>query len=183
MATTRTHTKTYARTELLSKNIRAALRATGWPSSLVTPLVDIGLASENRFISEFHTYGMVPNTDRWRFRSWISIDWDEHGRLLTSKANVAVDERWVDGEHPGLIELSDGFGALIRDYDLTPKYAWVYSDHIDNDPAKKQAAREMMGLNSVRLEVKPDGAVEDSESNRITGLEEVTYGSESAFSD
>ena len=40
-----------------------------------------------------------------------------------------------------------------------------------------------MGLNSVRLEVKPDGAVEDSESNRITGLEEVTYGSESAFSD
>lgn len=183
MATTQTYTKTYARSELFTGNITAALLAYGWPPELISQLVDVGLAEENRYISEFHTYGFVPNTNRWQLHSWISIDWDEHGRLLVSNATVSVDDRWVDGENPGLIGQADKFGELISRLGLRPEYAWYYTPSLYANPEEKRAAKVHMRLESRTLECEPDGVIEDSQANRVAGLEEITYGSESAFPD
>jgi hypothetical protein len=150
---------------------------------LINSLVDVGLADENRFIKTFHTFGMIRNTDRWELHAWIAVDWDEHGRLQLTNAMVTVDDRWTNGLNPGLIEQADGFGALIREFGLDPHYAWNYSDHISADPARKIQANELMGLTTVDFQGQPAGRVEDHQANRIAGLGEVTFGSESAFRD
>lgn len=182
MTSTRTYTKTYSRIALLQTNIRAALAAYGWPQHLIRPLVDVGLADENRFICMFHVYGMDPDTDTWELHAWIAVDWDEHGRLMLSANTVTVDDRWIDGLNPGLIEQADGFAKLIDELGLRPKFVWTYSPELVRDPAKKASALHVMNITTtIPFNAKPAGAIEDSQTNRIAGLGEVSFGSESAF--
>lgn len=126
---------------------------------------------------------MVPDTQQWELHAWIAVDWDEHGRLLLTSATVTVDDRWTEGINPGLSEQADGFGKLIREYGLDPSHAWNYSPAIESDPVAKRRANELMKLATENFEGKPAGAIEDSQSNRIAGLTELSYGSESAFAE
>lgn len=124
---------------------------------------------------------MVPDTQQWELHAWIAVDWDEHGRMLLTSATATVDDRWTEGINPGLSEQADGFGKLLREYGLNPVYGWDYSPALRDDPVARQNANELMNLKTKAIKAKPAGAIEDSQSNRIAGLTELSYGSESAF--
>lgn len=126
---------------------------------------------------------MIPGTTTWELHAWIAVDWDEHGRLLLSAATVSVDERWTHGLNQGLIEQADGFAKILHECRLQPEFAWTYSNAIGSDPNKLDHAKRVMNIVSSKFEVMPAGAIEDSQTNRIAGLGEVSFGSESAFRD
>lgn len=183
MATTNTYTSTYARLALVQINIRAALRSLGWSSSSVDKLVDIGLATENRYVAKFHTYGVSTESGRWQLHSWIGVDWDEHSRMVVTNSIVSVDDRWINGENPGLIEQADGFARLLSELRLDTTFAYELADNVSADPDLRARADVHMSLSSYRFTLEADGGIEFGAPSRLAGLGEVSFGTESAFPD
>jgi len=119
-----------------------------WPGDQIDLLVDVGLADDKRYIRTFHTFGMVSaEGDRWRLHHYVSVDWDEHSRLVISQAYVDVEDEWVDGP-PGAIAHAEGFAHLIRKFELRPVFAWEFSEEIQANPDLREDALRTLGIST-----------------------------------
>lgn len=145
-------------------------------------LVDVGLAADTRYISGFHTYGVSRESRRWQLHSFISIDWDEHARLIVTNSTVAVDDRWLEGENPGLVEQADRFTKLLADLDLEPRFMYTVAPQWRSAERWAEAGQRL-GIPLKRSDIEPDGQIERGERNRPAGLAEVSFVVESAFPD
>lgn len=175
MTSSGSYTSSFSRSQLLIDSVAVTLDAASWPDHLIQKLVHIGLRSENRYISGFSTYGVIPDTSLWTLHFRIEIDWSTHDELLVTHSVIDGHPRRTDGVAPGIVKAAEIFDAHVRNSGLNHEFTWNYSKTLqDNEPAKT-LAKARMQLKSSLSDLRPDRPVAGRRSETTSNLEELSY--------
>ena len=123
-----TSTKTFARIDLLSTQIRIALRRTTDISPSTLEQIELGV--KKQWIQMVNLY-RFDNKNLCRAEVILEIDWDEHKlQLSKGKATVLRDvDKWTGDTAIELDEAIMLFNQFVADESLRTKWTVTYTNH------------------------------------------------------
>lgn len=178
MVNIRTYSSTVSRIGALNISLKESLRNLGWTESQIKTFVGIGCAKENKWVSEFQTYGLKDG--KWRIRFVITVDWDEHDRLSARSNLVTIDNRFdSSGKSIGLTEMSAEIRTIMTDESFELRTSVAFAESVRNDQATLLKVRRALGTAPIEI-IPPAGQIHLLDKSSIAGLSEVGFRLESS---
>ncbi|PSR58696.1 hypothetical protein C8259_29595 [Nocardia nova] len=162
-------------------NVKAALAEIGWNEKSIDLLVDIGLSDENRWVQSFHSYGKRDSGDgEWVIHFYITVDWDEHGRMVVDFPDVGTPDHWKQGVNPGLRSAAREFAQLLEDEQLAHEMQVDLADWVQDDHSLRKQVEAALHLSRAKR-LEPAGEVETTGVDMVGDLSELTFAIEMAY--
>lgn len=170
MAATRTSTSTFTRIELLTLQMKIALKKT----------LNISEESFDRYVRQglrlkligSITIYAIQADGRCRAQLRLKIDWERHRlHIEEGRERLPMDRRWQNQAAPELQEYVEGFVNFVAEHDLTTKWTIGFAPGADYDYACRTLGLDRGSAGVPRWAGRAEGFTWDA-----TGLDELKIG-------